>query len=474
MSVITRGVKNAFRNGLRTSAVVLILAISIGLSLSMLVANKAVEGRIDDLKSEVSTTITVNPAGSRGSEGGGEPLTNDDVKTIAALDNVDSADGFGSFMLETDGQDETNNMMVRARGGLEPGKTNLESSIEPGTLGQRFNSSNGETNADSTEAPAFKLPIRGIGFNGSVTPEGKAVNLTDGRLLKSDDTYSAVVGKQLAEKNSLKVGSTFTAYDKTFTVVGIADQGNAFDNDAVLIPLKTAQELTGLSDEVSSVAVVVNSIDNLESAMSDIKKALGEDAVDVTSSQENVRQAIESLKSVQKISIIGFIASLAAATLIVLMVMFVIVRERRREIGVLKAIGGSNRSIVSQFVVEAVVLVAVGGVIGLGAAAVGSGAIANALVSGNTSTSSESSVDSGVSTSRGDIPRAGGPGSIRFSGSGDAVDDTKELVGKVTTNIGWATLLYGFLGMIAIAIAGSAIPAWLIAKVRPAEVLRGE
>jgi putative ABC transport system permease protein len=306
--------------------------------------------------------------------------------------------------------------------------------------------------------------------------EGKAINITSGRLLEGDDTYSAIVGKGLAEKNDLKVGSTFTAYDKTFTVVGIADQGNQFENDGVMIPLKTAQELTGLSDEVSPIVVDVDSIDNLESVISSIKKALGEDNVDVTSSQENVRQAIESLKSVQKVSIVGFIASLAAAAMIVLMVMFVIVRERRREIGVLKAIGGSNRTIVAQFVVEAIVLVAVGGIIGLGTAAVGSGAIANALVSSNTSSGTEDSDTAtgpmgGTSSSVG--PRVGGP-SVRFDGSGDTVDDTKELVGKVATNIGWNTLAYGLAGMIVIAIVGSAIPAWLIAKVRPAEVLRGE
>ena len=293
----------------------------------------------------------------------------------------------------------------------------------------------------------------------------------------SDDTYSAIVGKQLAEKNNLKVGSTFTAYDKTFTVVGIADQGNTFENDTVMIPLATAQELTGLSDEVSPIIVDVDSIDNLESVISAIKDKLGEDKVDVTSSQENVRQAIESLKSVQKVSIIGFIASLAAGAVIVLMVMFVIVRERRREIGVLKAIGGSNRTIVMQFIVEAIVLVGIAGILGLGTATLGSGAVANALVSSNTSSASSDSASDGPSTSgvsSAGPSAGGGPRMIRFNGSGDTVEDTKELVGKVATSIGWSTLAAGVAGMIAIAILGSAIPAWLIAKVRPAEVLRGE
>jgi putative ABC transport system permease protein len=464
MSVVSRGVKNAFRNGLRTSAVVLILAISIGLSLSMLVANKAVESRIAELKSEVSSTILVNPAGSQGMEGGGEPLTSDDVAAIEKISSVESVSASMSLMLQTEGQ-ENSNFRMKSSNGADPGETSLESSIEAGTLGQRFNSSGGDATEDM---PEIKLPIRALGFNGEYDQEGKKVNITDGRALKEDDTYSALVGKELAEKNDLSVGSTFTAYDKTFTVVGIFDQGTKFANDTVVMPLATAQELAELPDEVTSIVVQADSIENLEAVIADIKGELGEDNVDVTSTQEDVRQAIESLKSVQNISIVGFVASLAASAVIVLMVMFVIVRERRREIGVLKAIGGSNRSIVSQFVVEAVVLVAMGGLIGLGTAFVGSGAIANALVSSNTASSSESeSPEMG-------LKGPGGPRTIKINGTGETLQDTADLVGEVTTSVGAATLAYGLAGMIAVAILGSAIPAWLIAKVRPAEVLRGE
>jgi putative ABC transport system permease protein len=464
MSVVSRGVRNAFRNGLRTSAVVLILAISIGLSLSMLVASKAVEARIAQLKTEVGRTIVINPAGSQGFQGGGEPLTGDDLNAVKSVAEVESASGFMSFMLQTEGQDGTGPTIRMKNGNATPGETNLESSIDAGTLGKRFNA-----NVDGTEVPDIKLPIRGVGTNGSYDNEGKPINITDGRLLKEDDTYKALVGKNLAEKNDLEVGSTFKAYDKTFTVVGIFDQGTEFANDAVVIPLETAQTLTELDNEVSVIIAQADSIENLDAAITAIQEKLGDDA-DVTTTQQNIQDAIESLKSVQNISIIGFVAALGAAALIVLMVMFVIVRERRREIGVLKAIGGSNRSIVSQFVIEAIVLVAVGGILGLGMATVGSGAIANALVSSNTnrSTTTEGS-EFGSSAGPG-----GGPRTIQISGSGNTLEDTSKLVGEVTTNIGASTLVYGFLGMIAIAMLGSAIPAWLIAKVRPAEVLRGE
>ena len=75
MSVLARSVGNAFRNKVRTAAVVAVLAVAIGLALAMLVANQAVTGKVAELNASVGTVLTVNPAGGQGFEGGGEPLT---------------------------------------------------------------------------------------------------------------------------------------------------------------------------------------------------------------------------------------------------------------------------------------------------------------------------------------------------------------------------------------------------------------
>jgi putative ABC transport system permease protein len=467
MSVVVRGAKNAFRNWLRTGAVVLILAIGIGLALSMLVAKQAVESRISDLQTQVGTTLLVNPAGSRGLQGGGEPLTTATVDAIKGVANVTSVDATVSLSLQNQDAANGNRVMMRGPNGGEstPGKTNLKSSIDAGTLGQRFNTSG---NSASGEAPPpITLPIRVLGTNAGRTEDGTAIKVIDGRGLKADDTLSALVGKDLAAKNGLKVGSTFTAYDQTFTVVGIFDQGTKFANDGIVIPLAKAQELSGQKTEVGAIVVTVNSIENLESTQAAIKEKLGADKADVSSTQQNVQEAIDALKSVQQVSLVGFVAALTAAAVITFLIMLVIVRERRREIGVLKAIGGSNRTIVAQFVVESIVLVAMGTIVGLGIALVSSGGIASALVSN----SSESSQQDDAAT-----PGSGGAGPrvMRFNPGGDSFEDAAQLASQVTATVGLATLGWGVLAALFIAVVGSAVPAWLIAKVRPAEVMRGE
>ncbi len=56
MSVTTRGVKNAFRNTIRSISITAILALTIALALVMLLSLKAVQARIDDVKSSVGNT----------------------------------------------------------------------------------------------------------------------------------------------------------------------------------------------------------------------------------------------------------------------------------------------------------------------------------------------------------------------------------------------------------------------------------
>lgn len=467
MSVITRGVKNAFRSGIRTTAVVLILAISMGLALSMLLANQAVKDRLEDVKKSVGTTIMVNPAGSEGFQGGGEPLTGADVTKLQNVDHVSDVTATLSLMLTTNvEEDENSNMQFKAFGGsgLESGETNLESSVDPGTIGNRLQG-RGEVSVDSSgDASDIKLPIRLTGTNGDKDEQGKTINVTDGRQLQGSDTNAALVGKSLAEKNNLSVGSTFTAYDETFTVVGIFDTGTDFGNDGLYIPLATAQRVSEADTEISAAVVTVDSVDNVEPTVANIKTALG-DAADVTTSEEHALTAVESLRSVEKVSIVGFVIALAAAGVIIFLTMLMIVRERRREIGVLKAIGASNRTIVSQFMVEAILLVAISAVLGFAVAAASSNSIAGALVSSNTASSNEETANA---------PQ--GPGnfrSVQING-GDSLNSATDLIGNVTTNVDLKTLGYGLLAAVAIAIIGSAIPAWFITKVRPAEVLRGE
>lgn len=451
MGTIKRGIKNAFRNSIRTFSIILILALSVGLALTMLLSLQAVQGKIDSVKSSIGNFITVSPAGARGFEGGGEPLTTTEVNAIKNTSHVTSV-----------------TPSINAR--MTSDDTNLVSSIDPGTLGRRgFGFAFRDRNGNSTPPANFTLPVSALGTTDPSSLQaagGGKTTLTSGSMINgvsSDDI--ALVGTSLATKNNLKVGSTFTAFGQTITVSGIFDSGNQFSNASVVFPLATLQSLSGQADQVDSILVQADSITDVQAVSDSLKNTLGSKA-DVVSQQDSSSMALTPLESIKNISLYSLIGSLAAGAVIVLLIMVMIVRERRREIGVLKAIGASDFRIVGQFMTESLVFTILGAAIGTVLGAVFSNSVTQLLVS-NASSAIQSAAPNGSGFTR----TGGGIGrGLQIISNGANPRSLLNLKSSVDYHI----LLYGLGAAILIAILGSAIPAYLTAKVRPAEVLRSE
>ncbi|MFF1827815.1 ABC transporter permease [Paenarthrobacter sp. NPDC058040] len=485
MSVLARSVGNAFRNKIRTAAVVAVLAVAIGLALAMLVANQAVGAKVQELNASVGTTLTVNPAGGQGFEGGGEPLTSAQAQTAAGVANVTSVVGTKALRLQTATTGTTSTTQQGGGFGGPGGQqattvtTNLTAAVDAGTLGNRNNASGttgstGSTGSTTTQ-PTRTLPITATGIGAEVDSTGKALDITSGTGL-GDYTAAeakAIVGTTLAEKNNLTVGSTFTIQDKTFTVAGLFDAGTTFGNNAVYVTLPEAQTLAATPDELSTMIVTVNSMENVDSTKTALQSALGTDKADVTQGQRNLETAVNSLDSVKNISLVAFIAALATAGLIILLIMVMLVRERRREIGVLKAIGARNRTIGLQFVLESLVLVALGSVVGAAIASFASGGIASALISSNSSTTAARTTQRGAGLA-GAVPNGTIPGGGGFGGQGGPFGGASQLLTSVTASASPGVIAAGIAAVFAVAIIGALVPALLTARIRPIEVLRGE
>lgn len=459
MNTITRGMRNAFRNSIRTFSIVLILGLSIGLALAMLVARASVQDKIADVKSSIGNTITIMPAGSQGFQGGGEPLTTSQMDKVRSTPNVTKVVETLSDRLTTD-------------------NTNLTSAIDAGSLGRRAGGNSGVGfqrfgggqfgGGDGQIMRTFTPPIIVTGTNDTSSSVfgGNSLTFTSGQNIDtSADKNEAVVGKALADKNSLKTGSTFTAYGQTITVTGVYDTGNTFSNGGLVMSLPTVQRLSGQASDVTNAVATVNSVDNLDSTTTAIKSTLG-DAADVTSSQDAAKQAVQPLESVKNISTFSLVGAVVAGAVIILLTMVMIVRERRREIGVFKAIGASNIKVVSQFVVEAVTLTVLALGAGLIIGALAASPITDALVS-NSNTASQTAQFANREGPGAPRPRLGRQ--FRALGSNTATN-----VRNVKASVGTNILIYGVVTAFVIAIIGSALPALLISKVRPAEVMRAE
>jgi putative ABC transport system permease protein len=453
MSVIARGVKNAFRNGVRTTSLVIIIGLSVGLALTMLVARGAINQKISSIKSAIGNTIAVSPAGARGFEGGGNALTESQVDSLKTLPHVTQI---------------TSTLGDRLSGTA----TNLVSSIDPGTLGRRFGRVGGgqDPAAASGSAPAtstattFTLPVSITGsttVNGSTlagTQGGGTLKVTSGSTFDGTmDANIAIIGTALATKNNLAVGSTFTAYATLIKVVGIYDSGNTFSNAGVILPLPTLQRLSAQPGSVTAATVTVDSVANLSAVTTAVKSKMGT-AADVTSAQDSAITAITPLENIAQISVISLIGALVAGAVIILLTMLMIVRERRREIGILKAIGSTNLKVMGQFMTEATVFTLLGSLAGLLIGVLAASPVTKLLATSATTTSAT----------------PGGPGGFGGGRALRALGVGRSSLTNLHAVVSWDLLLYGLGFAIVIALLGSAIPSLLISRVRPAEVMRAD
>lgn len=455
MNVITRGIRNAFRNKIRTLSVVLILGLSIGLALTMLVARQAVTTKINSVKASVGNTVSVSPAGVRGFEGGGNALTGSQISGLGKIAHVTSVD-------------ETLNDR------LTSSNSNLASAISAGNLGQRFARNSGVSGG--TAGPSLSGGgAGGAGFGGgalSFTPPvivtgttnpgtlssdagGGALKITSGKLIPGTGSDNvAMVGKSLAKKNNLEAGSTFTAYNTTITVAGIFDAGNAFANNQVIMPLGTVQQLSAQPGSITGATVYVDSIANVDSVTSAAGKQLGS-AADVTNDATRAKQAVAPLANIQTISLYSLIGAVVAGSVIILLTMVMIVRERRREIGVIKAIGASNVTVMGQFAAEAVTFTLLSSAVGIIFGVIAGNPVTRLLVNNS---------DTAGRTVTG---RFGG-------GAGRAFGAVGRNVTNISATVGWGIIIYGLLVALVIALVGSMLTSFFIAKIRPAEVMRVE
>jgi putative ABC transport system permease protein len=170
-----------------------------------------------------------------------------------------------------------------------------------------------------------------------------------------------------------------------FRVIGVMEEkgggmgGN--QDDAVFIPITTAQRklfggrtTSGTSWKVSTISVALVSEETMDTATDEITVLLrqrhkirpGDDDDFTVISQEDVLSMAEQITGILTI----FLGAIAAISLLVggigiMNIMLVSVTERTREIGIRKAVGAKRRDILMQFLIEAVVLSVIGGLLGI-------------------------------------------------------------------------------------------------------------
>lgn len=210
--------------------------------------------------------------------------------------------------------------------------------------------------------------------------------VTEGEFITKEQEESServvVLGSKVSEKffgeNSSSVGETIKINNRTFRIIGVLDSSSAlaggFINNSIYIPINVViNDILG-QKKLQEIDVSVHDPNSMNQTIDDVESLL-RDRHGLDENDENdfqIQSAQDILSTVQTITglLTAMIAAISGISLVVggvgvMNIMLVSVTERTKEIGLLKAIGAKQKDILTQFLVESIVMTLIGGLIGI-------------------------------------------------------------------------------------------------------------
>ncbi len=303
--------------------------------------------------------------------------------------------------------------------------------------------------------------VLGIEQENSVGPAILRSAVIEGRFLQ-EGASEAMVEAAYARQFGIKVGDTISVAEKRYPVVGLIDASQAAKIAVanVYLPLVEAQNLAASSKQLQSVSPYnsgdVNLLfikadqEKITSLAASLKGILGQKATVAT--PDSFLKLLGSLFALSdKFTLAASLIAIIVAILIAFKTMAGNIAERAREIGVLKAVGWTNRNVVTQLLMESVVQCFLAGILGLLIALV---------------------VAFGLSFMKVSIPIPWdmAPTPHFLPGGGDQIFKTLRL----PIHVPWTLASFAFVLSVVIGGMTGGLLGRQIAKIKPSEVLRHE
>ncbi len=342
---ITEGLFTLTVNKMRTGLAILGIVIGIGSVIALVSlgqsTQQAIESQIESLGSNL---LTIRPGGTsqggvRGAMGGGTTLTLEDAEAIA---------------------DSTQVTTVKL--------------VSPEYQGRsQVTTKNANTNTQIIGVTANYALVHNINMaTGSF--------ITDAQV--QGNSKVAVIGSQVVTdlfgEGADPIGQTIRISGKSLTVIGVtvSKGGTGFMNqdDIIYVPLTVAQKQLFGSKYLSSIALEAKSADLMTDAQNEVgyllltrHKLSDPTAADFSiMSQQDILATATSTAGTFTTLLSGIAAiSLLVGGIGIMNIMLVTVTERTREIGLRKALGAKKKTIITQFLIESIMLTFIGGIVGI-------------------------------------------------------------------------------------------------------------
>lgn len=364
MGLINRAFRNIFRKKTRT----LLVAASLGFLIMMIIAvNTGVDASrsktqtmIDDVKvtfdetgESIQTQLTqisvINISGAkdpRGKMRSGSPIPQADIDEISSVNLVEA-------VVPTITQTYGDIDWAAVKGNRDP-----------------------DDKLDYMEM--FDYIVNGVSLDPVLDEKYNILpsNIVEGNMLTEDDIGGVLIKEELKTFFNAGVGDSIEIENVSFEIIGVYSSETGVKN--IYMNLSDAQELLeyeGSVNQLSVYAVNESSVDVLVAELSDLFPDFyfapggffkGESVGNIIASAEKqIQQLEEEMIRIESTGNLIILLSIIAAAFIILFMMAYAVKERTKEIGVLKAIGFTGNNIMTQFVIEGTVIGLLGGIIGI-------------------------------------------------------------------------------------------------------------
>ena len=358
MNFFKRAIRYCWRQKIRSIILLLVFTLLASAALTALSVGHATAEGTDEVKQTVGASIHIEiDSGNTDLYGSGSENEwgtayqyNGDYITQEVVDAIANVDGVVNYSAESEGG--------------------------YWGAGINFEYFSGSFNIDFTGGYGQSVPYT-VTLNSELSANflNGTYTLEEGRHIQPDDSYAVLISKELADKNGLSVGDDITMYDldsdseNTFEIVGIFSGTEGMSKDAMMadgipanqgyIDMNSYNEIFDRDAmELGSLDVYVDSAENVQDILETIQNLpeIKDKTFTYSRDTENFDLISNPLSSIQTMvdTAVIVIAVTGAAIIGLLLVLWT--RGRKKEAGILMAVGRNKLEIVLQFLTENILI----------------------------------------------------------------------------------------------------------------------